>query len=215
MAGTLFRKRINGTGGARPGGANNYTDFATTGLQTMAGSARISREVLVTPADLLVSASSFNSGSMAMATFSGSNLSALKMTNTVAGSPLWASFPIPQDQSITGGSGALFIDWLEAVTNSACAVFAASVYAWASGCSLGSASTLGAIAETQFAGASSTNLIQSNIMSVQSPVLRGGRIGIKFYNNMGSASQSASSLHIFNVRYRYVADRLGLQATGT
>ena len=49
MASYKVRRNILGKGGGRFGGVSNYTDFNTAGRQTMAGTARIYRDIWIPP----------------------------------------------------------------------------------------------------------------------------------------------------------------------
>lgn len=177
------------------------------------------QEIYLAAASLLNGASGL-AASLSVATLSASNLNALRFTatshsgNGASGFPVWITKPVPQDAAIelpASGSGTLYIDWTDPTTAQAVAVIAACLFLVPNGCPINAAgaSTLAATCATITGGAvsqlNSTSLVQFN-----APTTRDGFLAIK----IGVAANdrlntSGSNFHMFGIRLRYKADRIG------
>ena len=119
-----YWRRLLAAGGARLGGASNYTDISTAGRLTMAGTARVRKDIWI-PADEFWAQSpcsgSMSSGSLlldvtgsAFAGVSGSmaQIRVFQPAANVTGSPTTATatFRVPRDKDTTG-SVACNVEW--------------------------------------------------------------------------------------------------------
>ena len=200
------------TGRNRFGKGSDYSQFARDdGYQTLSGSARTEHDLYYSWQDYFLAACPIMSGSVAIAIYSGCNLTALNFTNTTNGSPLWVTKSVPMNAA-TSGSGMIWLDWSDGGGDDAVAAVSASLYWVDSGACITNASTLAATS-TCVTGGNACAVNSSSIVQFNAPSDRDGNLVLKFSKDTGDGDDDSDDFHLFALRLRYVSDRVGKQTT--
>ena len=217
-----IRQRLKATGGLRPGKGSDYTDFArNTGHQTMSGSGRVWRDIVIPWSDWFLAACVNTPGSMSVGLIDATAgcIRSLAFSNTANSCPLTLLVPIPQDIALAGansGSGTLYMDWTDTGTDSAVAAIGACVAAVPAGSAWGDSGTS---TLTSGSGACPTltttacEISSTSLLEFNAPATRDGFFSVRFVKRTGDADDTADAFKLIGLRLRYVQDRLGISVT--
>jgi hypothetical protein len=220
------RRQHLAPGGTRVGDAENYTDISTTGRQTMAGTARVWRDVYVPAGDFLVSdtSGSMSAGSILIdvsgSIFAGvagsmASIPVIQPSVNITGSATtaFATFPVPLDAD-TSGSVYAIVEWTSHDTHAT----AGSVFALKAGLGY-----LGASAAIRQAASASTTVAYGYTASgiwysTTMPAFPSFRstdttgIVIVRHDQTESADTAGSGIAISGVRIKYLSNKVGASA---
>ena len=225
MASFKTRRLLKGTGGARFGTGTAYTDVSTGGVQTMATTARVCKDIYIRAEDFFVdsgvSTGSMSTGSMTVAiggSIFASAGSLLRMkyitpSANITGSVTQAfvSVPVPTDADTTG-SIAVKASWT-IVTNPATTGCAACMKVGAG--YFGSGSTIRTAASTGacplFTGTTGLVWQEASIGNLPSFSASDKWLHLVFGLDQSDAGETigGSDVRISNVRLTYTANKLG------
>lgn len=228
-----WRRRLNAVGGVRAGDNTNYTDQTTGGYQTMAGTARVDREIWI-PANQFYGFSGsvagggtlYDAGSMISASMDvsigGSIFANTDQASTgipiitpsvdITGSPTFANaqFPVPTDRA-TSGSVSIRPVWTSKdanATSGSVFVFVGAVAYISASAEVRTAASVSACATYNYTNANTfheTDL--GNVPSFGANDVMG--IVTLMHDQTDAADTAGSGVAFLGVKLRYVSDRLG------
>lgn len=179
----------------------------------------VNRDLFIPWQDILLAASGVAAATGASMSASAATASGpLALLVAGASSGCFLNIPlgrVPQDIATSGpaaGSGTVFVDWTSSSVNGAAATFAACLLHIPSGSeytATGASQRLGSGCVTA-TGASIGQINSSSVINFNSPPDRTGLWALRIqFAGQDNAQTVASSLHVYGIRVRYKADRLG------